>query len=73
MRRDDVVGLHEGTLGHLPVAREHLGHVGLLVPILERPAAEVLREGSEEAFQRRCLRIHVDEHEAAPAPDLDCR
>ena len=62
----DVVGLHEGLLGGLPVHRQALAHVGFDVAVLDVEVLEVLRQHAQKLLEGLGVVIEVDEHEPAP-------
>ena len=67
----DVIALVEGVEGTLPVGREDDAAIGTKAHLFEPVGGEQGRERAEERLERLCVRVHVDEDEAAPAPDLD--
>ena len=55
MRRNHVIGLHEGLLHGLPVGGHQVRDVRLGVAILKRPELEVARQLAEVLLERETL------------------
>ena len=71
MRPRDVIRLHEGLEGRLPVAVEDHPLPPLEAHLLELEGIEKARSGLEVFAQTYGARVHVDEEPAAPSVDLD--
>ena len=62
----DVVRLTERFLGDLPIGVDDLGHMGLLVSLLQIPDREVVIEFTEKIRERLSVGVGVDEDKAGP-------
>ena len=65
-----MIRLGERLLRDLPVAAEHLGHVGRLVAALIGQQGEVLGQIAQIVLEGLGVQVGVDEDEPAPAADL---